>query len=89
MVSKAANLLVLVSSLLAIGCGPHVRKPNLFDPGNAASQQYQAILHDPYPMPDVAPEIVGGRPREYQQPVPEVARARGLQPLNRGVAPPP
>lgn len=74
---------------LLIGCGPNVRKPNLFDPGNAATQRYDAIFHDPYPMPDVAPEIVGGRPRGYQQPVPEVARGRGLQKVTPGVAPPP
>ncbi|TWT99678.1 hypothetical protein Pla108_06210 [Botrimarina colliarenosi] len=72
---------------LAAGCGPNVRKPSLFDPGNAATQQYNAIYHDPYPMPDVAPEIVGGRPREYAQPVPEAARARGLHPMQT-VAPP-
>ncbi len=81
-------LSLALSAPLAIGCGPNVRKPNLFDPGNAASQQYGAIFHDPYPLPDVAPEIVGGRPRGYQAPVPEITRARGLQPAKTTVAPP-
>ena len=36
----------------------------------------QAIQHDPYPLDDVGPEIVGGRPLAYQRPVHEVDRAR-------------
>ncbi len=82
-------LSLALAAPLLVGCGPNVRKPKLFDPGNAATQRYDAIFHDPYPMPDVAPEIVGGRPRGYQAPVPEVARGRGLQPITPGVAPPP
>jgi hypothetical protein len=62
--------------------------PNLYDPGNAATQRYSAIFHDPYPLNDVAPEIVGGRPREYTAPVPEAARARGLRPMQTTVTPP-
>ncbi|QDV74933.1 hypothetical protein [Botrimarina mediterranea] len=71
--------------LAAVGCGPSTRMPNLFDPGNAATQQYNAIRHDPYPMNDVGPEIVGGRPREYAQPVPEARRGWYKQ---QTVAPP-
>lgn len=76
----ASRFALLVAAAAMVGCGPNVRKPNLFDPGNAASQRYDAIFHDPYPLPDVGPEIVGGRPRGYQAPVPPVARARLLQP---------
>lgn len=81
--------ILLAAALLAVGCGPQVRKPNLFDPGNAATQQYNAIFHDPYPINDVGPEIVGGRPRGYQQPVPEITRARGIVPVQTTVTPPP
>lgn len=88
MIAHRHASLALAAAFMAVGCGPQVRKPNLFDPGNAATQQYNAIFHDPYPLPDVAPEIVGGRPQGYQQPVPEVARARGLQPLRTTVPPP-
>ena len=83
----AARLIICLALLASIGCGPHVRKPNLFDPGNAATQQYNAILHDPFPATDVAPEIVGGRPREYAQPVPEVERGR-LRQQQQTLAPP-
>lgn len=73
--------------MLCVGCGPHIRKPDWFNPGNAASQRYDAIYHDPYPSTDTAPEIVGGRPRGYQAPVPPVARPRLQQQLPTVVAP--
>ncbi|MEN0111095.1 MAG: hypothetical protein AAF805_10270 [Planctomycetota bacterium] len=81
---------VLVAAV--IGCGPHLRTPRWFDPGNAATQRYEAIYHDPYPLSDVGPEVEGARPRGYQAPVPEVARARQARSSGaemRTVAPPP
>ncbi len=59
-----------------LGCSSTTRMPNWFHPGATGPQRYDAIFHDPYPLDDVAPEIVGGRPREYQRPVPEVTRGR-------------
>jgi hypothetical protein len=53
----------------------YIRFPRLFSPGSAGHQRAEAIRHDPYPLPDVGPEVEGGRPREYQQPVPEPRRA--------------
>jgi hypothetical protein len=87
----------------ALGCTPeahrYIRFPNLWSPGPAPYQRAEAIRHDPYPLNDVGPEIEGGRPREYQQPVNEVERARmaatrpvALQPIPvpaLPVAPPP
>lgn len=70
--------LFILTALIATGCGPTFRTPNLFHPGPAGPQRTEAIYHDPYPLDDVAPEIVGGRPREYQRPVPEVVRGRLL-----------
>ena len=80
-------LLTLATSLL--GCGPQVRRPNLLHPGNLASQQFDAIYHDPYPLNDIGPEVVGGRPLGYEAPVPEVRRARQYTPPTRQLAPPP
>jgi hypothetical protein len=54
----------------------HVRFPDFMSPGWAKQQRAEAIVHDPYALSDVGPEVVGARPREYQQPVPEVERAR-------------
>ncbi|TWT86813.1 hypothetical protein Mal64_36430 [Pseudobythopirellula maris] len=72
--ARWAALLVVVCA----GCGPSTRMPNLFHPGDLASQRYNAIFHDPYPLDDVAEPIVGGRPPGYQKPVPETTRPRML-----------
>ncbi len=48
-------------------------------PGSAPYQQYQATLHDPYPDTDLGPEVVGGRPREFQKPLAEPVRSRWLR----------
>lgn len=84
----SVRMAITVLATAAVGCGPQVRMPNLFDPGNAPTQRYSAIFHDPYPMPDAGPEIVGARPREYAQPVPEAVRARGLRSMPTTAAPP-
>ena len=97
--------LVLTAAFLAnaAGCTPevhrYIRFPDFAQPGWAHQQRGEAIVHDPYPLDDVGPEVVGGRPREYQRPVPEVERARmgippppGLQPIplpTLPVTPPP
>ena len=74
--ARTLAALVVVFAAGSLGCGSRFRVPNLFHPGSTGPQQYDAIYHDPYPLDDVAPEIVGGRPREYQRPVPQVTRSR-------------
>jgi hypothetical protein len=63
-----------------VGCTPEVHRykrfPEFFHPGRAQQQRNDAVAHDPYPVDDAGPEIVGGRPREYQRPLDEVTRAR-------------
>jgi hypothetical protein len=63
-----------------VGCSPWVRKPRLHSPGPAPIQQYEATQFDPYPPNDLAPEIVGGRPKDYAKPIDEVRRARQHNP---------
>jgi hypothetical protein len=75
-ISLICRATVLATLLVAVsGCSSGVRWPNFWHPGPAGYQQHAALYHDPYPMNDVAPEIVGGRPREYQQQIPEAVRA--------------
>ena len=49
------------------GCA-NVAVPRLLHPGTEEYQQTRAERFDPYPLPDVAPNIVGGRPLQYIQP---------------------
>lgn len=65
---------------------------NLGPPGTIGMQRERAVIHDPFPSPDLGPEIVGGRPREFDRPL---SQAKGLQvnpfarPNNRGGFVPP
>lgn len=71
--------LALALLTLAAGCNPYTRLPRLGSPGNTASQQLESIYHDPYPLDDAGPEVVGGRPLAYARPAPEVVRGRLLR----------
>lgn len=54
--------------------------PNLAHPGSASYQRTRAQYFDPYPEPQVGPNIDSARPRDFQQPLPEVERARRIEP---------
>ncbi|MEM9186535.1 MAG: hypothetical protein AAGB00_08585 [Planctomycetota bacterium] len=76
------SIALAAAALLGVagGCNPlYFRTPNLLSPGPAGPQQVDAIYHDPYPLDDVGPEVVGGRPRNYQRPVPETLRGKLLR----------
>lgn len=60
-------------TILATGC----RGRSLFPAaGTINQQQANAIVHDPFPLDDIAPNDLGARPPSYQQPVPEPVRNR-------------
>ncbi len=73
-------VVVAVAAACYTGCTPEVHRykrfPDFSHPGWAHEQRNDAVAHDPYPVDDAGPEIVGGRPREYQRPLNEVERAR-------------
>ena len=52
--------------------------PDVSSPGPAPLQQSRAAFHDPYPDPNLAPPVVGGRPREYQVPHHEAVKNRSF-----------
>lgn len=62
--------------LLAAGCA---NRPDLGPPGPVYQQQMRASIHDPYSDVEAGPEIVGGRPRDFQKPFSEAERSRWLQ----------
>jgi hypothetical protein len=49
------------------------------NPGTVPQQQQAATMHDPYGDTAAGPEIVGGRPREFQKPLAEPVRSRGFR----------
>ncbi len=65
------------------GCGWLSKQSLVFRPmgkpavGQGSSidrQRRRGLSTDPYPLNDIGPEVVGGRPREFANPLPEVSR---------------
>ena len=48
--------------------------PDWSSPGTIRTQQLRAMRHDPYAENDIAPPVVGGRPRDYLVPTPRPVR---------------
>ena len=69
--------IILLSVILLVGCTLPSRRWKA--PGPIGLQQLEATRFDPYGDADAGPEIVGGRPREYQRPASEPVRARRFQ----------
>lgn len=61
---------------VGVGCGSE--RPNIRHPGDIQTQRFKAITHDPYYDQDAGPEVVGGRPRDFQKPLAEPVRNRWL-----------
>lgn len=58
--------------------------PRLFQPrGPIQVQRQEASYYDPYPDDKLGPEVVGGRPRDYQRPLPEAVHSQPLGPRTR------
>lgn len=57
-------------------------RPQWLEPGPSRSQQRRAVRFDPYLQDDTAPAILrmplndGTRPRDFNEPMPEVERSR-------------
>ena len=62
--------------------------PRLFA-GDSREQRERATQFDPYPDQDMGPEVVGGRPLDYNRQIPEVERSRftggAAQPVTHGM----
>jgi len=73
------GLLLAVMTVAVFGCkgsppGSHRWGGSQFGQGSIDRQKTRAVTFDPYPLNDIGPPIVGGRPREYANPLPEAAR---------------
>ncbi len=45
-------------------------------PGTLQQQRLGANYHDPYTDQEAGPEVVGGRPRDFQKPLAEAVRSQ-------------
>jgi hypothetical protein len=80
-------LTIIALAAASSGCTGLTRTYNYWQPGDARHQRSIAIAHDPYPLDDVGPEIIGGRPPSFDKSMPEVERARLFNPPRRPLLP--
>ncbi len=73
--SRCCSLLLVV--VLAAGIfGCRTNRSKLLSPGSVQQQRSNAMLFDPFTDEDAGPEVVGGRPKDYQKPLSESERSR-------------
>ena len=73
---KIPTLGLLALGFLALAGCQSTAAPSLAHPGPAKAKQNQAVRFDPYPENEMGPPMVGVRPPDYENPIPEPARAR-------------
>jgi hypothetical protein len=66
---------VLVAAGMLAGCRD-ISGPNWTHPGTTEEQRAWAERYNPYPETNIGPDVVGGRPREFQNQISEPARSR-------------
>lgn len=76
---------VLFAAASAISCLPgcHVNR-EFGPPGDMNTQRTRALLHDPFPVNDVGPEITGVRPRGFDLPRSEIQKLQTSPNARRG-----
>jgi hypothetical protein len=68
--------MVMIALSAPLSCSGCVALPNLAHPGSEERQQARAQVFEPYPESEPGPPVIGGRPREYQNPRAEVVRVQ-------------
>jgi hypothetical protein len=67
---------LFAAGMLLMLAGSCVARPKVIDPGTERYKQARAQRFDPYPQNDMGPAVVGGRPRDFQNPPAEVLRVQ-------------
>lgn len=67
-------LMLGLLTILSTGCASRSGWGFPWGQGTVDRQNSRAVIHDPYPLNDIGPEVVGGRPRGYMDPLPEAKR---------------
>jgi hypothetical protein len=92
MADKKNCAMFLLPMLIAtvIASGGCYWLPKIEPPGTEAQQIGRAVLHDPFPNNDIAPPVLGSRPRGFDRPFAEpeanqyYEQRRGAQPNYQG-----
>ncbi len=79
---KHAWKLVAAALLVAGFMGCRSDRSLLQPPGSVEKQRFNATMFDPYADNDIGPEVVGGRPKDFQKPLSESDRSRLFQKIS-------
>ena len=85
-----ARLPILLLMLLAFSSGCSQRARAWGFPGGLGTvdrQKARASVHDPFPLNDIGPEVMGGRPREFAEPRSEATREANIPKQYRNLPP--
>ncbi len=75
---KLAVLVLLVAGLVGCRADQSLLKP----PGSVEKQRFNATMFDPYADNEIGPEVVGGRPKDFQKPLSDSDRSRLFQKIS-------
>jgi hypothetical protein len=70
------RIVFLCFCLAAVSLAGCRGRPLLPAPGPLNQQQSRAVVHDPFPQPDIGVDEAAARPRDYQHPLPQPRRDR-------------
>ena len=76
-------VLFAVASVVSCLAGCHVNR-DFAPPGDMNTQRTRALLHDPFPVNDIGPEISGVRPRGFDLPRSEIQKLQTSPNARRG-----
>ena len=76
-----AGLAIIVS---LSGCANRPGWGAAWGQGTTDRQKARAVVHDPYTLNDIGPEVVGGRPREFMNPQSEPKRQHATDQFPKG-----
>jgi len=85
--SQLAGFLFFSLMVVALGCkgsqlGTRRWGGSDYGQGSEDRQKARAVYFDPYPLNDIGPEVVGGRPRGFMNPLPEANRNELKDPIS-------
>jgi hypothetical protein len=84
--SRAISLAALLLAV-APGCHSLLQRGCIAPPGPMNYQQANAVIHDPFPQPDLGPDDKTMRPPDYQNPLPLPVRNQMKQQVAPWLAP--
>ncbi len=69
-------LVVLITAMGTVSYAGCNIRPTAGPPGTIYHQRNRAVNYDPFPDQNAGPAIEGGRPLQYERPLPEVTKSQ-------------